>query len=92
MYPVSTHIVAVLHKIAGVEVDHDETPGFRSSMQDIVRHVPVVVRHGAGAAVGEDDRGEGDVEDVAHGGGRDVGQVHHHAQSVHLQHHVASKL
>ena len=92
MYAVSTHIVAVLHKIAGVEVDHDEAPGLPSSLQDIVRHVPVVVRHGAGPAVGEDDRGEGDVEHVAHGGGRDVGQVHHHAESVHLHHHVGSKL
>ena len=84
----STHIVTVLHKIAGVEVDHDKATSLANSLQDIVRHIPVVVRHCAGSAVREDDRGQGNVEDVAHGGGRHVGQVHHHAESVHLQHHV----
>ena len=84
----STHIVTVLHKIAGVEVDHDKATSLANSLQDIVRHIPVVVRHCAGSAVREDDRGQGNVQDMAHGGGRHVGQVHHHAESVHLQHHV----
>ena len=88
----STHIVTVLHKIAGVEVDHDQATSLANSLQDIVGHIPVVVRHCAGSTVGEDDRGEGDVQDMAHGGGRHVGQVHHHAESVHLKHHVRSKL
>ena len=92
MVSTSTHIVTVLYKIARIEVDHDKAPGFASSLEDIVRHVPVMVSHGAGSAVREDDWGEGDVEDLAHGGGRHVGQVHDHAESVHLQHHVASKL
>ena len=53
----STHIVTFLHKIAGVEVDHDKATSLANSLQDIVRHIPVVVRHCAGSAVREDDRG-----------------------------------
>ena len=64
---VCTHIVTVLYKIARIEVDHDKAPGFASSLEDIVRHVPVMVSYGAGSAVREDDWGRGHPERVVHG-------------------------
>ena len=48
-----------------------------------------MIHERARAGVREDHRRGGDVERVAHHAGRDVREVHEHAEPVHLAHHFA---
>ena len=74
------------------ERHHHHAAVLRQARQDRIGHVARMVHQGAGGRVGEDDRRFGDVEGVAHGGRRDVGQVHQHAHPVHLAHDFLAEL
>ena len=82
----------VLDQEAGVEGYHDDPSVLLESPENLVRHIPVVIKDSPGAAVGEYDRGCGDVKDIIHSMSRHVGDVHHHAEPVHLLHNLLSQL
>lgn len=70
---------------------HDDTAVGPEAPQHVVRHVPPVRLDAVGARVREDDGRAGNGQDVAHRVGRDVRQVDHHAEPVHLADEVAAE-
>ena len=74
------------------EGHHHHAAVLRQPGENRVRHVARMVHQRARGRVREDDRRLGHVERIAHGPGRDVRQVHEHAQPVHLAHHLAPEL
>lgn len=58
------------------------------SEKDIVGDVAPVSANLVGRGVAEHHGGLGDIQSVVHRVHRDVGQIHHHAQAVHLLDHA----
>lgn len=75
----------------GHKGDHDDAAVGPEAPQHVVGHVPPVRLDAVGARVREDDRRAGNGQDVAHRVGRDVRQVDHHAEPVHLADEVAAE-
>ena len=51
-----------------------------------------MIADGPGRGVGEDHRGRRDRQGIPHGVGRDVGQIHQHAEPVHLPDDLTTEL
>ena len=73
---------------AGHKGHHHHAAVLRHHAQHGVRHVARVIGHRARRGVGKDHRRFGHPHGVQHGLFGHMAQVHHHAQPVHLTHHL----
>ena len=87
---VATHAVQAgfFRDVARYEGDHDHAVVFGQAHQDVVGDIAHVVAHGKGRGMAEDDWSLRHVQGVPHGRRGNVGQVHQHAQAVHLPDHL----
>ena len=82
------HLGHVAVHEAGHECDHDHAAIGWQLLQDVVGHIARNAAYATRASVREDDGALRHLQCGGHGNRRRVRQVHHHAQPVHLAHHV----